>query len=127
MQKEPIKLTSGIISPPFGKARLLVTKFITSLISLNNVEINTEIIRCDIPELLLVRRVFEFGKTTRERVELTLVSSVQDLFYAYSSNNFLHTELEKLIAYVIDNLNANYKSTNSSDDLLMMNVSRKFR
>lgn len=58
LQTAPITLTSGVISPPFGKARLLVTKLIAVLISLNNSEINKEIIHCDIPELLLVRNAF---------------------------------------------------------------------
>lgn len=53
-QIEPITLTSGVVSPPFGRARLVVVKFIAVLISLNNAAINKEIILCDIPELLLV-------------------------------------------------------------------------
>lgn len=53
-QIEPITLTSGVVSPPFGRARLVVVKCIAVLISLNNAAINKEIILCDIPELLLV-------------------------------------------------------------------------
>ncbi|XP_065210136.1 serine/threonine-protein phosphatase 6 regulatory subunit 3-B [Planococcus citri] len=97
-----ITLTSGVISPPFGKARLLVTKLIAVLISLNNSEINKEIIHCDIPELLL------------------------DLFYAFSSNNFLHAEVEKLVAYAIDGM-SNYTVTECNDDLFLTHMLKKCR
>lgn len=46
----------------------------------------------------------------------------QDLFYAYSSNNFLHAEVEKLVAYAIDGI-SDYTVTECNDDLFLTHVS----
>lgn len=65
----------------------------------------------------LKRRGHEFNSVFDDFIAL------QDLFYAYSSNNFLHAEVEKLVAYAVDGM-SDYTVTECNDDLFLTHVSR---
>ncbi|XP_044748318.1 serine/threonine-protein phosphatase 6 regulatory subunit 3 isoform X2 [Coccinella septempunctata] len=86
-KKMPLELTFGVLDPPLGQTRLQVLKLFVSVISLKN------------DELLL------------KMMSLGTFSTILDLFFKYSWNNFLHTQVEKCLVLALK-----HYVTEDSDD-----------
>ncbi|XP_076445361.1 serine/threonine-protein phosphatase 6 regulatory subunit 3-like isoform X2 [Babylonia areolata] len=69
----------GTLEPPLGNARLQVTKLITALIATNMAAVNLEL------------------------VNLNTLQALLDLYFRFSWNNFLHTQVEQCITLVLNN------------------------
>ncbi|XP_070190281.1 serine/threonine-protein phosphatase 6 regulatory subunit 3-like isoform X3 [Littorina saxatilis] len=69
----------GTLEPPLGNARLQVAKLITALVATNMPSVNTEL------------------------VNLNTLQALLDLYFKYSWNNFLHTQVEQCVVLVLNN------------------------
>ncbi|XP_067001625.1 serine/threonine-protein phosphatase 6 regulatory subunit 3 isoform X2 [Anabrus simplex] len=76
--KPAVKTTAGLLDPPLGNTRLHVTKLLASLLATNNSEVNKELAHLGTVEVLL------------------------DLFFKYTWNNFLHSQVEQCIAFALN-------------------------
>lgn len=97
--KPSIKTTAGVLDPPVGMTRLQVAKLLAAMVGTNNVAVNKEITDLGTVEVLL------------------------DLFFKYTWNNFLHTQVEKCIAFA---LNSELTCTNSDDSQAYVLLSHVF-
>ncbi|XP_049763166.1 serine/threonine-protein phosphatase 6 regulatory subunit 3 isoform X1 [Schistocerca cancellata] len=97
--KPSIKTTAGVLDPPVGITRLQVAKLLAAMVGTNNVAVNKEI------------------------TELGTVEVLLDLFFKYTWNNFLHTQVEKCIAFA---LNSELTCTNSDDSQTYVLLSHVF-
>lgn len=77
-KKPPVKLACGTIEPPLGNTRLTVIKLIASLIATNTPEVNEALDRLNTVHVLL------------------------DLFFHYTWNNFLHSQVDKCLAFALN-------------------------
>lgn len=99
--KSPIKMTCGVVDPPLGNTRLHVIKLIAALISTHNPKVNKQL------------------------SELGTIQVMLDLFFRYTWNNFLHTQVEKCLALA---LNAELTpSQETGDNTLLLNIFVKCR
>ncbi|KAG1675723.1 Serine/threonine-protein phosphatase 6 regulatory subunit 3 [Nymphon striatum] len=78
-QRDPVHTTAGILDPPFGQTRLQVAKLVLNLIRANDHSINVQLAKLGIFAVLI------------------------DLFFKYSLNNFLHTQVEQCIDAILAN------------------------
>ncbi|KAL8606034.1 hypothetical protein ACOMHN_040032 [Nucella lapillus] len=69
----------GLLDPPLGNARLQVTKLVTALVATNMAAVNMEL------------------------VNLNTLQALLDLYFKYSWNNFLHTQVEQCVTLVLNN------------------------
>lgn len=100
-QKSPIKMTCGVVDPPLGNTRLHVIKLIAALISTHNSKVNKQL------------------------SELGTIQVLLDLFFRYTWNNFLHTQVGKCLALA---LNAELTpSQETGDNTLILNIFVKCR
>lgn len=76
--KPPVKLACGTIEPPLGNTRLTVIKLIAALIATNTPEVNEELDRLNTVHVLL------------------------DLFFHYTWNNFLHSQVDRCLAFALN-------------------------
>ncbi|XP_045465084.1 serine/threonine-protein phosphatase 6 regulatory subunit 3 isoform X2 [Harmonia axyridis] len=83
----PLELTFGVLDPPLGQTRLQVLKLFVSVISSKNND--------------LLHKMMSLGT----------FSTMLDLFFKYSWNNFLHTQVEKCLVLAL-----NIYVTEDSDD-----------
>lgn len=74
---DPIEMTIGTLSPPFGNARLQIVRLITALLVTN------------IPEVYA------------QLAQLSTLKIVIDLFFHYDLNNFLHLQVEQAVKSVL--------------------------
>ncbi|CAI9548809.1 unnamed protein product [Staurois parvus] len=72
-----MKTTWGVLDPPVGNTRLHVIRLIASLLQTNTHSINIELI------------------------ELNTIGVILDMFFKYTWNNFLHTQVEICIALIL--------------------------
>ncbi|KFM73186.1 Serine/threonine-protein phosphatase 6 regulatory subunit 3, partial [Stegodyphus mimosarum] len=77
--KPAITLTIGCLDPPLGYCRLEVAHLLTALLSTNNHEVNMKL------------------------AELKTINVLMDMFFKYSWNNFLHTQVEQALGRIITN------------------------
>lgn len=77
--KKAIPMTIGILDPPLGNTRVHVARLVCSLLATNTHAVNVELAKLNTFDVLL------------------------DLFFKYSWNNFLHTQLEQSIGLVLSN------------------------
>lgn len=77
--KPSITLTFGHLDPPFGFSRLEVARLVTALITTNNHDVNVQL------------------------ASLGTISVLWDLFFKYSWNNFLHTQVEQAVGRILTN------------------------
>ncbi|KAL1117034.1 hypothetical protein AAG570_004362, partial [Ranatra chinensis] len=82
-KKDTVKLACGTVDPPLGSTRLSVVKLLAALIATNTLKVN---------EML---------------DELGTINVLLDLFFHYTWNNFLHTQVGKCLAFAL----------NSSEDI----------
>ncbi|XP_012342045.1 serine/threonine-protein phosphatase 6 regulatory subunit 3 isoform X1 [Apis florea] len=95
--KPPVKTTTGVLECPFGFTRLLVTKLFATLMATENVKIYEAL------------------------VELGTFQTLLDLFFKYTWNNFLHTQVQSCLALAI---NCDFKDTNN---IIYVNIFNKCR
>lgn len=95
--KPPVKTTTGILECPLGNTRIHVAKLFTALMSTEN------------------------GKILETLVELGTFQTLLDLFFKYTWNNFLHTQVQSCLALAI---NCDFKYTN---DIIYDNIFVKCR
>ncbi|CAG2100730.1 unnamed protein product, partial [Medioppia subpectinata] len=77
--QQPIRTTVGLIEKPLGVTRLEVAHLITALLNTNNQEISDKLLQMNTLPLLL------------------------NLFFDYPWNNFLHKQVEQMIACILNN------------------------
>uniref|UniRef100_A0A0A9XKM4 Serine/threonine-protein phosphatase 6 regulatory subunit 3 n=2 Tax=Lygus hesperus TaxID=30085 RepID=A0A0A9XKM4_LYGHE len=77
-KKTPFRLACGVIDPPLGNTRLTVIKLIAALISTQTPEVNEKL------------------------DELNTVQVLLDLFFQYTWNNFLHSQVDKCLAFALN-------------------------
>uniref|UniRef100_A0A8D0GCQ0 Protein phosphatase 6 regulatory subunit 1 n=1 Tax=Sphenodon punctatus TaxID=8508 RepID=A0A8D0GCQ0_SPHPU len=75
-QKEPLQMTWGMLDPPLGNTRLNVVKLLASSLCTNHPALRDEVL------------------------ELGAVDTMLDLYFKYSYNNFLHTQVEAYLSIV---------------------------
>ncbi|KOX78430.1 Serine/threonine-protein phosphatase 6 regulatory subunit 3 [Melipona quadrifasciata] len=95
--KPPVKTTTGVLECPVGITRLHVAKLFTTLMATENVKVYEALI------------------------ELGTFQTLLDLFFKYSWNNFLHTQVQFCLALAI---NCDFKDTN---DIIYDNIFNKCR
>ncbi|XP_058876877.1 serine/threonine-protein phosphatase 6 regulatory subunit 1-like isoform X2 [Acipenser ruthenus] len=78
-RKEPIKTTCGVLDPPLGSVRLQVVKLLNCILQANQLSVCEELLKFRV-------------------IETTL-----DLFFQYTFNNFLHTQVEQCVGLVFSN------------------------
>ncbi|XP_025099468.1 serine/threonine-protein phosphatase 6 regulatory subunit 3-like isoform X3 [Pomacea canaliculata] len=83
----------GALEPPLGNARLQVAKLITALVARNTGTINEEL------------------------VHLKTLHALLDLYFQYTWNNFLHTQVEQCILLILNN--PAQEKNNTEDHLLL--------
>lgn len=76
---KPMLTTVGTLDPPLGNARLQASKLIAAILATNSDTINAEL------------------------ANLGTLQVLWELFFKYSWNNFLHTQVEKCITTVLNN------------------------
>ncbi|XP_054716771.1 serine/threonine-protein phosphatase 6 regulatory subunit 3-A-like [Uloborus diversus] len=77
--KPAITLTIGRLDPPLGLCRLKVARFLTALLSTNDHNVNAKLASLETMKVLV------------------------DMFFKFSWNNFLHTQVEQAIGIIITN------------------------
>ncbi|XP_033210876.1 serine/threonine-protein phosphatase 6 regulatory subunit 3 isoform X2 [Belonocnema kinseyi] len=77
-QKPSVSTTVGVLDVPFGNTRLHVVKLLVTLLSTENATINEKLVDLDTFHILL------------------------DLFFKYSWNNFLHTQVQQFFQLAIE-------------------------
>ncbi|KAK9499280.1 hypothetical protein O3M35_002341 [Rhynocoris fuscipes] len=87
-KKAAIHLACGTIEPPLGNTRLTIIKLISALIATNSQEVNDVLDQLNTVQVLL------------------------DLFFHYTWNNFLHSQVDKCLAFALNtpNLEATEKN-----------------
>ncbi|XP_046681494.1 serine/threonine-protein phosphatase 6 regulatory subunit 3 isoform X2 [Homalodisca vitripennis] len=95
-QKPGVKLTCCTVDPPLGNTRLQIVKLLAALVSTHNHSVEEQLAALDTINVLL------------------------NLFFSYSWNNFLHTQVEKCLnaAIAVDPS----PSDNPTDNLLIHNI-----
>ncbi|XP_069705190.1 serine/threonine-protein phosphatase 6 regulatory subunit 3 isoform X2 [Periplaneta americana] len=96
--KPPVKTTAGTLDPPFGNTRLQVAKLFAALVATNNAEINRELANLGTIEVLL------------------------DLFFKYTWNNFLHSQVEQCIAFALNSELSLCVASETSERVLLKNI-----
>lgn len=76
---KPMLTTVGTLDPPLGNARLQASKLIAAILATNSDTINAEL------------------------ANLGTLQVLWELFFKYSWNNFLHTQVEKCVTTVLNN------------------------
>ncbi|XP_076622484.1 phosphatase 6 regulatory subunit 1-like protein fmt isoform X3 [Colletes latitarsis] len=90
--KPPVKTTAGMLECPLGNTRIHVAKLFTALMTTENVKIYETL------------------------VELGTFQTLLDLFFTYTWNNFLHTQVQLCLALAV---NCDFKDTN---DIIYANI-----
>ncbi|XP_076169433.1 phosphatase 6 regulatory subunit 1-like protein fmt isoform X2 [Ptiloglossa arizonensis] len=90
--KPPVKTTAGVLECPLGNTRIHVAKLFTALMTVENVKIYETL------------------------VELGTFQTLLDLFFTYTWNNFLHTQVQLCLALAV---NCDFKDTN---DIIYSNI-----
>ncbi|KAK0177465.1 hypothetical protein PV328_001516 [Microctonus aethiopoides] len=85
--KKAVKTTAGLLEVPLGNTRLHIAKLLTALLSIANI------------------KVFE------KLAHLGTFQTLLDLFSTYCWNNFLHTQVEQCLGFVI---NGDWQENNNS-------------
>lgn len=93
-QKPSWTTTFGVLDPPLGQTRLEVCHLVNALINSNNDEVN--------------KRLAELGA----------LPIILDLFFEYSWNNFLHTQVAQLVSSVIGSAHSLDQEGNKVNPLL---------
>lgn len=91
--------TIGVLDPPLGNTRVEVTKLLSVLVSNNNADINKEL------------------------TALGTINVLLDLFFKYTWNNFLHTQVEQCLAFVLNTEIPAVEGNPSEEDCLVAHVS----
>lgn len=86
--------TFGVLDPPLGQTRLEVCHLVNALINSNNEDVN------------------------RKLAELGALPIILDLFFEYSWNNFLHTQVAQLVSSVISSAHSLDQEGNKVHPLL---------
>ncbi|XP_070383086.1 serine/threonine-protein phosphatase 6 regulatory subunit 3 isoform X4 [Dermacentor albipictus] len=86
--------TFGVLDPPLGQTRLEVCHLVNALINSNNEDVNKKL------------------------AELGALPTILDLFFEYSWNNFLHTQVAQLVSSVISSAHSLDQEGNKVHPLL---------
>lgn len=98
LKEPPQKLcwttTFGVLDPPLGQTRLEVCHLVNALINSNNEDVNKKL------------------------AELGALPTILDLFFEYSWNNFLHTQVAQLVSAVVSSAHSLDQEGNKVHPLL---------
>ncbi|KAK2587988.1 hypothetical protein KPH14_004065 [Odynerus spinipes] len=84
--KPPVRTTAGVLECPLGNTRIHVAKLLMALLSTENIKIHETLVDLGTFQILL------------------------DLFFKYTWNNFLHTQVQQCLALAI---NCDYQDNNN--------------
>lgn len=87
LQKPPVNTTAGVLDVPFGNTRLHVVKLFVTLLS---------------TEKLIIDKSTNSSPAIEKLMDLGTFQTLLDLFYKYSFNNFLHTQVQLFYQTAID-------------------------
>lgn len=102
-----MKTTWGVLDPPVGNTRLNVIRLISSLLQTNTSSINGDL------------------------MELNSIGVILDMFFKYTWNNFLHTQVEICIALILASPFENTENStitdqdSTGDNLLLKHLFQK--
>lgn len=99
--KPPVRTTVGALDPPLGNTRLQVAKLIAALLATNSADVNKELANLGTTEVLL------------------------DLFFKYTWNNFLHSQVEQCIAFALNSELSLSAENGRSENVLLQNIFQK--
>lgn len=85
--KPPVNTTAGVLDVPFGNTRLHVVKLFVTLLS---------------TEKLIIDKSTNSSPAIEKLMDLGTFQTLLDLFYKYSFNNFLHTQVQLFYQTAID-------------------------
>ncbi|XP_035885692.1 serine/threonine-protein phosphatase 6 regulatory subunit 3 isoform X6 [Phyllostomus discolor] len=106
-KKSVMKTTWGVLDPPVGNTRLNVIRLISSLLQTNTSSINGDL------------------------MELNSIGVILDMFFKYTWNNFLHTQVEICIALILSSPFENTENSTiteqdaTGDNLLLKHLFQK--
>uniref|UniRef100_A0A452SKP9 Protein phosphatase 6 regulatory subunit 3 n=1 Tax=Ursus americanus TaxID=9643 RepID=A0A452SKP9_URSAM len=106
-KKSVMKTTWGVLDPPVGNTRLNVIRLISSLLQTNTSSINEDL------------------------MELNSIGVILDMFFKYTWNNFLHTQVEICIALILASPFENTENStitdqdSTGDNLLLKHLFQK--
>ncbi|XP_036918455.1 serine/threonine-protein phosphatase 6 regulatory subunit 3 isoform X18 [Sturnira hondurensis] len=106
-KKSVMKTTWGVLDPPVGNTRLNVIRLISSLLQTNTSSINGDL------------------------MELNSIGVILDMFFKYTWNNFLHTQVEICIALILASPFENTENStiteqdSTGDNLLLKHLFQK--
>lgn len=114
-QRSAILTTVGVLEQPLGSARLHVARLVASLLQTCDLSICQEICRLNIMDLLLVNQTHihkvlptrHYGPTVGVGLctilfTISFFLGLQDLFFKYTWNNFLHLQVELCVASIMN-------------------------
>lgn len=96
--KPPVRTTAGTLDPPLGNTRLQVAKLFAALVATNIPDVNKELANLGTIEVLL------------------------DLFFRYTWNNFLHSQVEQFIAFALNSELNVCTGSDTSEKVLLKNI-----
>lgn len=96
-----MRTTAGVLDPPLGNTRLHIAKLLATVIAANHPAINKEL------------------------AGLGTVETLLDLFFKYSWNNFLHSQVEQCLAFAlnVEVVDCEGEGDNVGNNALLKNVS----
>lgn len=97
-QKPPVKTTVGSLDPPLGNTRLHVSKLFAALLATNSADVNRELASLGTTEVLL------------------------ELFFKYTWNNFLHSQVEQCIAFALNSELSLSVENDASENVLLQSI-----
>uniref|UniRef100_A0A671XQZ5 Protein phosphatase 6, regulatory subunit 3 n=1 Tax=Sparus aurata TaxID=8175 RepID=A0A671XQZ5_SPAAU len=111
-KRNVMKTTWGVLDPPVGNTRLNVVRLVASLLQSNTHSINTELINLNTLGVILVSTIYIFiGGLLISSFDHCFVLSplfplfpscfVQDMYFKYIWNNFLHIQVEICTAMIL--------------------------
>lgn len=99
--KPPVRTTVGSLDPPLGNTRLHVAKLFAALIATHSAEVNKELANLGTTEVLL------------------------ELFFKYTWNNFLHSQVEQCIAFALNSELSLSVVDDASENVLLQSIFQK--
>ncbi|KAL0280191.1 UNVERIFIED_CONTAM: hypothetical protein PYX00_001563 [Menopon gallinae] len=101
--KPAVSTTIGVLDPPLGNTRVEVAKLLSVLVANNNFEINKEL------------------------AELDTINVLLDLFFKYTWNNFLHTQVEHCLAFALNSDISVTEGSETPNNFLIAHIFDKCR
>lgn len=97
-----MKTTAGFLEKPFGRSRLYILKLYVSLLSTENSKVFEQFAELNTFNILLVYTKMILLKLLYIQTLFNTIFELQDLFFEFAWNNFLHTEVQQCLSLVLN-------------------------